>query len=473
MSNLWQQFTLSSLPLYQWRGSSYLHHLVGAVRTWRRGSWLMQWADLIGLVLLALVFGLAPFVSSALTGVLLIACAGFWLLLTVSDEGVEGDRSAPRFFTPIHLMVLLYWSVATVATAMSPVKKAAFIGWEKLTLYLLLFALISRILRSARLRTWLITLYLHVALLVSVYGLHQYRYGAQALATWVDPTSPLSKATRVYSYLGNPNLLAGYLIPAVAFSAAAFFVWRSWAAKALALTMVGANVTCLYLTLSRGGWIGLVVSAFVLLLLLASWWSVLLPRFWRAVAIPLMSVLVGIIVLALLFVEPLRDRVASIFIGRADSSNNFRINVWAAVIEMIRDRPILGIGPGNVAFNKVYPLFQRPKFTALSAYSIFLEIAVETGFIGLICFFWFLVVTFNQGWLYIQRLRARSDRQGFWLIAAIATMAGMLGHGLVDTVWYRPELNTLWWMSVAIIASYYTGQIKGDTPTQEVETTVL
>jgi len=45
--------------------------------------------------------------------------------------------------------------------------------------------------------------------------------------------------------------------------------------------------------------------------------------------------------------------------GRADSSNNFRINVWAAVVEMIRDRPILGIGPGNTAFNKIYPLYQR------------------------------------------------------------------------------------------------------------------
>jgi putative inorganic carbon (HCO3(-)) transporter len=40
-------------------------------------------------------------------------------------------------------------------------------------------------------------------------------------------------------------------------------------------------------------------------------------------------------------------------------------------------------------------------------------------------------------------------------MAAIAAMLGMLAHGLFDTVWYRPEVNTLWWLMVALVASYY------------------
>jgi putative inorganic carbon (HCO3(-)) transporter len=43
-------------------------------------------------------------------------------------------------------------------------------------------------------------------------------------------------------------------------------------------------------------------------------------------------------------------------------------------------------------------------------------------------------------------------------------MFGILSHGLVDTVWYRPEVSTLWWLMVAIIASYYTAPIT-DTST--------
>lgn len=450
MNSVWQRFTLSHVPLSQWQDASYLHRsLVGLLRSWRQSSWLMQWADLLAAMLVGLVLGLGPFVSHALMLVLLVACASFWVLLTLSDEAQTG-------LTPIHLLVLLYWGIATVATALSPVKMAAFTGWSKLTLYLLLFALCARVLRSPKLRSWLIILYLHVALIVSVYGLRQWFFGAAALATWVDPESPLSKTTRVYSYLGNPNLLAGYLLPAVAFSLVAVFAWRGWVNKALALTMVYVNTACLVLTFSRGGWIGLVVSIFALLVLLLYWWSVQLPPFWRTWSLPvLLGVMSLVLLLAVLFVEPVRDRVFSMFAGRGDSSNNFRINVWAAVTQMIGDRPLLGIGPGNTAFNKIYPLYQRPRFNALSAYSILLEVAVETGFIGLACFVWLLIVTFNHALLQLGRLRQLRSREGFWLIGAIATLLGMLAHGTVDTVWYRPEVNTLWWLTVALIASYY------------------
>ncbi len=130
-----------------------------------------------------------------------------------------------------------------------------------------------------------------------------------------------------------------------------------------------------------------------------------------------------------------------------------------AVVEMIKDHPVLGIGPGNDAFNRVYPRYQRAGYTALSAYSVMLEILVETGFVGFCCFLWLLVVTLNQGWKQIQRLRQLRHREGFWLLAALAIMVGMLAHGLVDTVWYRPQVSTLWWFIIALIASYYTAPI--------------
>lgn len=456
--NSWQLFTLANVPLGKFKGASWLHRtLVGLLHSWRHSSWLMQWAEELSAVLVSLVFALAPFVSNTLVGILLVACAGFWLLLTLSDETDTG-------LTPIHIVLLLYWGIATVATALSPVKAAAFTGWTKLTLYLVLFALTARILRSPRIRSWLITLYLHVALIVSIYGIRQKFFGVKALATWNDPTSTLAQETRVFSYLGNPNLLADYLIPAVILSLMAVFVWQRRIPKALALTMFIANCACLYFTGSRGGWIGLVVALAALVVLLRYWWAEYLPRFWRTWLLPIIGgSFVSLLVLGMLFLEPLRLRVLSIFAGREDSSNNFRINVWLAVIDMIRDRPILGIGPGNTAFNKVYPLYQQPKYTALSAYSIFLEIAVEAGLIGLTCFLWFLIVTFNQGWIQLQRLRKTGNRQGFWLIGAIATLLGILAHNTVDTVWYRPEINTLWWLMVALIASYYRPSPESDS----------
>ncbi|KYC36133.1 polymerase [Scytonema hofmannii PCC 7110] len=454
MNLIWQQFTLSYLPLKEYFATSYLHRsVVGLLHSWRQSSILMQWGETIATALLSLIYGLAPFVANDLLGLIMAACGGFWLLLTLSDETTSPN--APSV-TPIHLPILLYWGVAVVATALSPVKKAAFTDLRNFTLYLLLFALCARVLKFPRFRSWLIGLYLHVSLIVSVYGLRQWFFGAPALATWVDPMSSLSKTTRVYSYLGNPNLLAGYLLPAVALSAVAIFAWRSWLTKALALTMLIVNGACLILTFSRGGWIGLIVSVLTLLGLLYFWFSVHMPPFWRKWSLWLiLGGLTGVLLLAILFVEPVRERFLSIFADRNDSSNNFRKNVWTAVFKMIEDYPLTGIGPGHNAFNKIYPLYQLPRYTALSAYSIFLEIAVETGFIGLASFLWLLIVVFNTGFLQLRRLRESSSVDGFWIIGAIAALMGTLGHNTVDTVWFRPEVNTVWWLMVALIASYY------------------
>ncbi|MBI1242979.1 IctB family putative bicarbonate transporter [Umezakia ovalisporum] len=454
MNLVWQRFTLSCLPLKEYLATSYLHRsLVGLLHSWRQSSILMQWGDVIAVALVSLVYAFAPFVSSNLVGLLLVACVGFWFLLTLSDESARANTMS---FTPIHLLVLLYWAIAVVSTALSPVKQAAFKDLVVLTLYLLLFALCARVLRFPRLRSWIITLYLHVSLIVSIYGLRQWFFGATALATWVDPQSPLAKTTRVYSYLGNPNLLAGYLVPAVVFSLVAIFAWQSWIKKALGLTMFIANGACLVLTFSRGGWIGLVVGVLTAITLLVYWWIVRMPAFWRTWSLPIiLGGMIGVVLLAVIFVEPVRLRVLSIFADRQDSSNNFRRNVWDAVFEMIRDRPIIGIGPGHNSFNQIYPLYQRPRYTALSAYSVFLEVAVETGFVGLGCFLWLIIVTFNNAFLQVRRLREYRSLEGFWLIGAFATLAGMLAHGTVDTIWFRPEVNSLWWLMVALIASYW------------------
>ena len=147
-------------------------------------------------------------------------------------------------------------------------------------------------------------------------------------------------------------------------------------------------------------------------------------------------------------VEPLRVRVLSLVAGREDSSNNFRINVWLAALNMVETRPWLGIGPGNDAFNLIYPLFQQPKFNALSAYSIPLEIAVETGVVGLITLLGLLITGLRQGlgqW--------RSDGPlALPSLASVAMIAGLGIQGLTDTIFFRPEVQLIGWFGMAVLA---------------------
>ena len=448
MKTVWSTIMLSK-PQLQWQKGSYLYRLVGWLSDWRRGSWLLQWSDAIGACLISLLFLLAPFVSTSLIGVLLIAVAAYWLLNIVS-------AAEKISITPVHILVFFYWCVATVATAFSPVKSAAFNGWITLTLYLVLFALAAQILRSPRLCNWIITSFLLTSLVVSAYGVRQEFFGVQQLATWNDPNSALANDTRVYSYLGNPNLLGGYLLSAIALSVAAAFIWRGWIQKTLAVIMVMMNSACLYFTDSRGAWLAMAVLVGVLLLLFYFWWQQYLPRFWQVWLLPLVfGSLAGLFIVAFISVEPLRIRLLSIFAGREDSSNNFRINVWEACFKIIKDYPLLGIGPGNDAFNQIYPQYMNSRYPALSAYSVYLEHIVEMGYIGFGCFLWLITVTVNHGIKQLIRLRQNRDIRGIYLLAAIAATVSLAFHGFVDTVWYRPQINTIWWLILAIIASFY------------------
>lgn len=458
-SSLWQKLALSDLVLTQWRDSSYLAKWIGALAGWRSQSWILQWGESIGALIVAGVLIASPFVSTDFLAFLLAISAAFWLLLTVADDG-------PRGFTPIHVTLLVFWALAVVASAFAPekslglkgLKMTAFTdGISKLSLYLMFFVMVARLLRSPRLRSWIVGAYLHIALLVSVYGIHQLRIGAKPLATWVDPGSPLANTTRAYSFLGNPNVLAAYLLPAIALSIGAIFLWQRPVQKVLAVVMVAMHSLCMYGTQSRGAWIATIVMLVVAQLGVFYWYSPRLSSFWQIWLVPV-GLLSELLLLggAVVAVPVLQERVSSIFVGRGDSSNSFRINVWQAVRQMIRNHTMLGIGYGDRVFKKVYPIYQiNPKYSALSAYSIYLETLVEMGAVGLLSFLWMMLVSLFHGIMPLKGLRDGKDYDYFWLMGGLAGAIGLAVQGCFDTVWYRPNINILWWLSLGIIASFY------------------
>lgn len=449
MTALWQRWLYLDFPFETWLRNSYVYRVFGLLQGWRGGSWLLQWAEPLGALIICVLLVVAPFVSTGLIGVVLLAGAAYWILLSISDPPAKA-------LTSIHILVFLYVGVSAIATVLSPVKAEALSGLITLCLYLSFFTLSARVLRSPKILSAVIWVYLMVSLIVSGYGIRQEFFGVEQLATWNDPLSELANDTRVYSYLGNPNLLASYVLAAIAFSAMAILIWQTWPQKILAGVTCLTNTACLYFTDSRGGWLALLAAMAVGGVLLFVWYNDRLSPFWRRWLLPLcFGFGVGLIFVAILAVDSIRIRIFSIFAGRGDSSNNFRINVWYAVFQMIGDRPLFGIGPGHDTFNAMYPRYMESRFSALSAYSILLETAVETGLIGLSVFCWLIINIFGQGFKIIKEFRKEQKIEALWLIGAIAAMAGLLVQGLFDTVWYRPQVNTLWWLMVGIIAAQY------------------
>jgi putative inorganic carbon (hco3(-)) transporter len=459
-------FSIPSWFKIYWQHSQ-IFAIVQRLAKWQQESYFVG-VGLIGALLIGLI-ALLPYLSNNQSGLFAIAIAILWIFQWLGDLCLDRLHK-----NPMHLPLICYWGIATLATILSPVRREALDGWIKLTLYLLLFAAMSRVLSSStpklNWRSLLIGTYLLTALLVGVYGLRQWFFGAAELATWTDATSELSGTTRVYSFLGNPNLLAGYVLPAIPLGVIGLILWRSWGVKCLAGMVAVASLLCVRESYSRGGLYGLYAEILTLVVLLIYWWSGShkLPK-WTIPSFigGTLLVMVGNILL----VPSQRTRFFSAFLGRGDSSGNFRLNVWAAVLEMIKARPILGIGTGNRAFNKIYPIFQRSGYSALGTYCVPLEITVETGIVGLALYIWFVVTAIRLGWKQLNIARAQDRTDGLWIVASLSIVSGMLVHGLVDTVWFRPQVQILWWLAIALIASSNSEDSIGDRLPEKISTT--
>ena len=94
----------------------------------------------------------------------------------------------------------------------------------------------------------------------------------------------------------------------------------------------------------------------------------------------------------------------------------------------------------------------RTGFDALSAYNIFLEIAVESGIFALIAFIGFIISTLVDGVKML--LKSADTKQVIFLSAAVISICAVMIHGLVDTVFFRPQLQFIFWTMVAVISSF-------------------
>ena len=403
---------------------------------------------LAGCLLIVLLGGLPFFTRSGLA-LLMLSSGLLWVIWSLVTPAAPIDK--------ITTWLLIILAVAVLATGVSPVPIAATKGLLKLLSYLAVYALIHKLLIHHP-RWWdrLLAGLLSGGLLSSVLALRQLYASTEELAGWADPNSMSAGTIRIYGTLGNPNLLAGYLLPLLPFAAIALLRWNGFGCRVFAGVTLVLSTIATVLTYSRGGWLGLLAGLAIVVLLLLVRSTQTWPLIWRRL-LPLAVLLFGVVVLvfAATQFEPIRTRISSLLAGRGDSSNNFRINVWFAAAEIVRDHPWLGIGPGNAAFNSIYPLYQQPKFNALSAYSVPLEILVEMGVPGLIACLGLLNAAVRKGLasLHLDRPEALAG------MACLAAISGMLVHGITDTIFFRPEVQVTGWFALATLSSQ-TGQSK-------------
>ena len=196
-----------------------------------------------------------PMATRTGLGLLIAACGLLWLVWGLATPPVQRPLGA------INGWLLVYLAIAVVATGLSPVPAAAAKGLLKLLSYLGVYALMRRLLEGAP-QWWnrLLAALLLGQLITAVIGLRQLYAPIEDLALWADPNSVADGTRRIYSTLGNPNLLAGYLVPILPLAVIGLLRWQGLWPKLLALSSLGCGLAAALLSYSRGGWIGLLLA---------------------------------------------------------------------------------------------------------------------------------------------------------------------------------------------------------------------
>ena len=374
----WGSTLADSLLCRTWRAVS--DRLVGSLSSFSAIGTRLQQLSFLAVLLLCLILA-APQFANDKEGLALVILAALGLRVVGSCLG-GSERYKP---SAIDGVVLLYFASNVVSSFASHYLHESLFGLAKLFVYVLAYFLFVGCFQTDSKRR-IIACFSALtlgALLVSLYGLYQYKIGVAPLATWEDPSIE-DKATRVFSTLGNPNLLAGYLIPLIPVSFAVSAItfcrkdrWR-WLGIPL-LGVCGVIKLATILTASRGAYIAILFIGVMLLFVGFSW-------IWKQVPRARLALIGGVVVLPVVaalivhFALPSTEhRFLSIFLGTEHSSNAYRVNVWKSSYEMFKDNWWLGIGTGNKTFRLAYGLYMRSGFDALGTYCVPLEVAVENG----------------------------------------------------------------------------------------------
>jgi putative inorganic carbon (HCO3(-)) transporter len=118
-----------------------------------------------------------------------------------------------------------------------------------------------------------------------------------------------------------------------------------------------------------------------------------------------------------------------------DASSVDRYYMWQAGIDMIRDKPVFGQGPGMIL--RQYPSYRWPEAPNAQAphlHDNLLQLAAERGLPCALFWLWWMASALADAWVESRRLVQASDRRGAaWVaVAALAIWFAVMASGLFE-----------------------------------------
>ena len=249
--------------------------------------------------------------------------------------------------------------------------------------------------------------------------------------------SQLSVDSRLRGLTDDPNILALHIVllsPVVIFLA---FHQRVWWKKLALFLIFGLFAAGLVATFSRGGFLSFVFVVAV---------SLYRRRSWTVVAVTV-AILAG---LAVFFVpKDFWQHLGKLWnLGEflQDRSLRERSHLLLGAWQLFKQHFLLGIGIGNFVL-----VSQRFVLEPLAVHNIFLQVAVETGFFGLVFFVGILVSSYRNFVAAFRWFSARGGRVDAVLFEGL--VVGFLGVLVASLFLSTQEYFVLWFLfALSVVA---------------------
>ncbi len=388
----------------------------------------LPWEKILLYSLLAL---LAAFTfSTALIEIATVAA----LLVTVLLLVLEKRNPFTGLDRPALAALAVYTGIVLLSYTWSEFPKQSFRGIFKVLQQVALFILVARIPRD--LKSWTLTekVLLCSYGLVVADGLFQYVTGWDFVRHFraVDASTGL----RITSSFKSYGLLAAFLVLTVpVVLALAFNAVKKSRYQILLFILAFEGLFCLYLTRSRGAWLGLLGGSFL---------TLLLYRKWKIALALVLAAGIGCLMLP-------KNVLIHLDINRKEQSIVERFDLWQRAVNVIQAKPLTGTGINT--YTKAHEKYDRQKSWRVKEYYAhngYLQMGAEIGIPGLVSFLAFLVFLITGAF---KKSRDLSTPDRNLAAGLIASLLSFLVFAASDTLLHNPQSVLHFWFFAGLLAA--------------------